>query len=149
MTLTQKEAQQQVLTKVWDHFITNRQPLSIMKVNDPEKPHIKDRCVYFRESDGARCAIGCLLDPTDAKTLPPQQSVRHIMHRLPLDIAAAGPSFLLEVQYAHDGAARDCEDPKGQAKTLARRLGYLFEVCGGCGDVQPGLTLPELPEDLR
>jgi hypothetical protein len=87
-----KLSNQQVFDKVWDHFITKKNP-----------PSIRDdgRCVY-RGPDGSKCAIGIFIP--DEKYFP-EMDVNSGHIPLLLDDIILNVSILYEFRRAHDSSA--------------------------------------------
>jgi hypothetical protein len=100
---------QEALNRVWQHFVVEGQPLAF------ERAVSYAQCLYFREADGARCAVGILVPEELARRMP-LTSIMGLFRGFVADseiiaaeVAAAlngtTLSFIEELQMAHDEAA--------------------------------------------
>ncbi len=113
---TIKEEQQAAISRVWDHFITQKQPFGTNENSTV--------CRYIGE-DGRRCAIGCLLEEAHAKSLPQGAIVTSVLNYLPQSLRACGGEFLARLQMEHDNIAGMSPDPEIRRRQLAKSLRYL------------------------
>lgn len=137
--------EQDAITRVWTHFIIDRNPPGF----DPDERH----CCYSAPN-GARCAIGCLIDASEAHRLQEQfegavvGTIRAELREnaeardaFPTTAALVSldSEFVCKLQRAHDNAARSTTTPFHTA------LRQALESLAACYDLEVPSTPKETP----
>lgn len=90
---------QEMFNTVWNHFVVNKSPPSVHG----------GFCEYFNESTGARCAVGLLLSPEDAKRIAQINLIATSVEELTAFGALEVPEdilpFVTLLQSVHDNSA--------------------------------------------
>jgi|SRR6478609_4682288 len=93
--------QQEIFTKVWDHFIVSKAPLSFVKSEEAEP-----RCRY-RGPNGEKCAVGLFIDDAAYdETIEGRDVQQLIIDHLAPEVVEENPLLFLDLQAAHDNATK-------------------------------------------
>ena len=153
---------QDMLNRVWDYYFVQDHGSAVSVSPHPTHPSVQ--CLYFNQADGCRCAIGCLLTPEQARTLPfggiaeilnnneddpdVEHAAQDLVKWLDIDLGEDEDlSFLEELQGCHDNSAtRHTEDHRGLVRTDKAEFHRGLRTNLSELAMNYGLTLPISPE---
>lgn len=125
---------QETFDRVWQHFITDRQPPGVNPNYVRGDIASGNRCLYLDPETGARCAVGLFLDdPAVALAANSHGSVGALVDYEEYRAALSGLSIalLVELQLAHDDASEE-DDFHASMRDACFRVANAY-----------GLTTPE------
>lgn len=130
--MTAQQARQVVFDRVWDHFVTKKNPRAVSKYED------RDDVCFYRTKEGNRCAIGLLIPDAEYRPEMDEPSLNGLRQACDLSPTlrfieeaceaeassgyTSGYTFLAGLQRCHD-IASDALDMAGHLRIFAGTYG--------------------------